>query len=72
MNINWSALGSTFGLSVLVTLAVVGAFCLGVASLSRRERATGGAAVASLSAAVLSFALCAAAVGYGFYLIGHK
>ena len=72
MKINWSALGSTFGLSLVITLAVVGAFCLGIASLSRRERSTGGAAVASLSAAVLSFALCASAVGYGFYLIGHK
>jgi hypothetical protein len=72
MNINWSALGSTFGASLLITVAVVGAFCLGMTALSRRERTTGGAAVASLSAAVLSFAVCASAVGYGFYLIGHK
>ncbi|SEK32984.1 hypothetical protein [Streptacidiphilus jiangxiensis] len=73
MKINWSALGSTFGMSLVITVAVVAAFCLGMTALSRRTRATGGAAVASLSAAAyVSFALCAGAVGYGFYLIAHK
>jgi hypothetical protein len=69
MSIKWAALGSTFGVSLLITLAMVGAFCVGVAALSRRERVSGGAAALSLSTAVLSFALCAAGVGYGLYLI---
>ncbi|MEY9844087.1 hypothetical protein [Streptacidiphilus sp. MAP5-3] len=70
MNINWAALGSTFGVSVVIAVAVVGAFCVGVSALARRERVSGGGAGAlSLGTAVLSFALCASAVGYGLYLI---
>jgi hypothetical protein len=73
MNINWSALGSTFGVSVGISIAVVAAFCLGVAALSQREtaQADGSAArgAAALTGAVLCFALCAAAVGYGLYII---
>ncbi|MBF9067528.1 hypothetical protein [Streptacidiphilus fuscans] len=70
MNINWAALGSTFGASVVITVAVVGAFCVGVSALARRSRVSdGGAGTLALSTAVLSFALCASAVGYGLYLI---
>jgi hypothetical protein len=75
MEINWSALGSTFGVSVLVTLAVVGAFCLGISALSRHEAAVadgrggGGRGAVALSAAVLCFTLCAGVVGYGLYII---
>jgi hypothetical protein len=72
MKIDWSALGNTFGLSLLITVAVVGAFCLGMAALSHRVRATGGAAAASLGAAYVSFAVCAGAVAWGFYLIANK
>ncbi|WP_037607790.1 hypothetical protein [Streptacidiphilus rugosus] len=72
MKIDWAALGNTFGVSLLITLAVVGAFCAGIMALSRKERVSGGAATASLGAAVICFAACAAAVGYGFYMIAQK
>jgi hypothetical protein len=72
MKINWSALGSTFAVSTLITLGVVAVFCLGISALSRRETAPAGAAAArsgALAVATLSFAACAAAVGYGLYVI---
>ncbi|WP_042409222.1 hypothetical protein [Streptacidiphilus carbonis] len=74
MKIDWAALGNTFGVSLLITLGVVTAFCLGVSALSRREAAAvgGAASVArgtALAVAVVSFTACAAAVGYGLYLI---
>ena len=73
MKINWAALGGTFGVSVVISLAVVAAFCLGISALSRREAAVAdgaaGRGTIALSGAVLSFALCAAAVGYGLYVI---
>ncbi|MEZ0066009.1 hypothetical protein ABIA32_002018 [Streptacidiphilus sp. MAP12-20] len=72
MSIKWAALGSTFGLSLLITLAVVGAFCAGIAALSRKERVSGGAATASLGAAVICFGACASAVAYGLFLIWSK
>ena len=76
MTINWAALGNTFGVSLLITLGVVTAFCLGVSALSRRETALAGGGSAArgggalaLAVAVVAFAACAAAVGYGLYLI---
>jgi len=72
MNIDWSALGSTFAVSTLITLGVVAAFCLGIAALSRRETAPAAASTArggALAVATVSFGACAAAVGYGLYLI---
>jgi hypothetical protein len=73
MKIDWAALGSTFGVSVGISLAVVAAFCLGISALSQRETAladgSAGRGTAALGGAVLCFALCAAAVGYGLYVI---
>ncbi|MEY9840366.1 hypothetical protein [Streptacidiphilus sp. EB103A] len=76
MKIHWAALGNTFGVSLLITLGVVTAFCFGVSALSRRETALAGGGSGSaargggaLAVAVLCFAVCAAAVGYGLYLI---
>lgn len=72
MSINWEALGNTFGFSVLITVGVVAAFCLGVSALSRRETATAGSAAVrggALAVATVCFAACAAVVGYGLYLI---
>ncbi|MGE9695711.1 hypothetical protein [Streptomyces sp. NRRL F-5630] len=40
MNIGWAALGSVFGVSLLVTVGLVGAFALGIAGLSRASAAT--------------------------------
>jgi|GEM_PF-1230961 len=82
MTVNWSALGSTAAVSLLLTVAVVVLFSLGVAALSRRpaEASTDASAATpaapaaprgplALPAATLCFAVCAAAVGYGLYLI---
>ncbi|MBA4859847.1 hypothetical protein ABT009_39100 [Streptomyces sp. NPDC002896] len=71
MKIDWAALGSVFGVSLVVTVALVGLFTLGIVGLSKRERATeqGGSAALAVSGAYACFALCAAAVGYGIYLI---
>ncbi|MFC8129073.1 hypothetical protein [Streptomyces sp. NPDC057302] len=80
MNIDWAALGSVFGVSLGVTVALVGLFTLGIVGLSKREAAPSGAAttgsataggppVAARTGAYVCFALCAAAVAYGIYLI---
>ncbi|AXG77187.1 hypothetical protein [Streptomyces paludis] len=77
MNIDWAALGSVFGVSLVATVALVGLFTLGIVGLAQRETGgesgtggTGGPAVSVRSAgAYLCFALCVAAVAYGIYLI---
>ncbi|MBG0856339.1 hypothetical protein I2W78_31930 [Streptomyces spinoverrucosus] len=71
MKIDWAALGSVFGVSLVVTVALVGLFTLGIVGLSRRERAStrGGSAALSTTGAYVCFALCAAAVAYGIFLI---
>ncbi|MFH8486518.1 hypothetical protein [Streptomyces longisporoflavus] len=81
MDIDWAALGSVFGVSLAVTVALVGLFTLGIVALSKRETATSGAAtpaaassagsapMAARTGAYVCFALCAAAVAYGIYLI---
>ncbi|GHF64062.1 hypothetical protein [Streptomyces thermodiastaticus] len=71
MKIDWAALGSVFGVSLVVTVALVTLFTLGIAGLSRREAAAtrGERAVAATAGAYTCFALCAAAVAYGIYLI---
>jgi hypothetical protein len=71
MKIDWAALGSVFGVSLVVTVALVGLFTLGITGLSRRERATaqGDSATLAVTGAYVCFAACAAAVAYGIYLI---
>ncbi|MEU4093117.1 hypothetical protein [Streptomyces sp. NPDC026673] len=77
MHIDWAALGSVFGVSLAVTVGLVGLFTLGIVGLSKRATATGEAGTASAggptalarSGAYLCFALCAAAVAYGIFLI---
>lgn len=71
MKIDWAALGSVFGVSLVVTVALVGLFTLGINGLSRRERAAaqGESAALAVGTACACFAACAAAVGYGIYLI---
>ncbi|MFC5910826.1 hypothetical protein [Streptacidiphilus monticola] len=71
MDIKWAALASTFGVSLAISLAVVAVFSLGIVALGRK----GGAAAVHATwtaTAYLCFAACAAAVGYGLYLIAHK
>ncbi|MER6111177.1 hypothetical protein OH738_31300 [Streptomyces hirsutus] len=71
MKIDWAALGSVFGVSLVVTVALVALFTLGITGLSRRERAAaqGQSAVLAVTGAYTCFAACAAAVAYGIYLI---
>lgn len=75
MNIDWAALGTVFGVSLVATVALVGLFTLGIVGLSRQPEpaAQGGRADGSLmlarAGAYVCFGLCAAAVAYGIYLI---
>ncbi|MCF4137698.1 hypothetical protein L1856_14675 [Streptomyces sp. Tue 6430] len=71
MKIDWAALGSVFGVSLVVTVALVALFTLGVMGLSRRERAAaqGGSATLAVTGAYACFAACAGAVAYGISLI---
>jgi hypothetical protein len=74
MKIDWEALGSVFGVSLVVTVGLVALFTLGVKGLSARERATvqGNSATVAATAAYLCFAGCAAAVAWGIHLIVAK
>ncbi|QDQ10818.1 hypothetical protein [Streptomyces spectabilis] len=73
MKIDWAALASVFGVSLVVTVALVGLFTLGIVGLTKQEQARtaggGSAALAPRVAAYACFALCAAAVAYGISLI---
>lgn len=71
MKIDWAALGSVFGVSLVVTVGLVALFTLGIAGLARREAASarGESALAATAGAWACFALCAAAVAYGMTLI---
>ncbi|MGW0085561.1 hypothetical protein [Streptomyces sp. NPDC003393] len=72
MKIDWAALGSVFGVSLAVTVGLVALFTLGIAGLSRRERAVArgdGGGVLAVTGAYVCFATCAAAVAYGIHLI---
>ncbi|GGN67868.1 hypothetical protein GCM10011579_040760 [Streptomyces albiflavescens] len=71
MNIDWAALASVFGVSLLTTVALVGLFTLGIVGLSKRESASarGGSAALAVTGAYACFAACAAAVAYGIFII---
>ncbi|MFB7518305.1 hypothetical protein [Streptomyces sp. NPDC056144] len=71
MKIDWAALGSVFGVSLVATVALVGLFTLGIVGLGKQEEAeaNGGSAALARTGAYACFALCAAAVAYGIYLI---
>ncbi|WP_103348218.1 hypothetical protein [Amycolatopsis sp. CA-128772] len=71
MHINWSSLGLVFVVALASVVVLTGLFSFGVVGLSQRDsaRATGGSGTGPLAGAVICFALCAAIVGYGIYLI---
>ncbi|MCB5168134.1 hypothetical protein LG634_25305 [Streptomyces bambusae] len=71
MKIDWAALGSVFGVSLGATVALVALFTIGLVGLSKHEAAVeqGGTATVARTGAYAAFALCAAAVAYGIYLI---
>jgi hypothetical protein len=62
-SIDWAALGSVFGVSLVATVGLVGLFTVGIVGLAKRDSAP------ATVTAYASFALCAAAVAYGIYLI---
>ncbi|MDT0344853.1 hypothetical protein [Streptomyces litchfieldiae] len=61
MHIEWAVLGQVVLVSVLLTVALVGLFSVGIR--------TGSATSRTRPAGYLSFALCAAAVGYGIFIV---
>lgn len=78
MSIDWAALGQVFGVSLAVTVGIVGLFTVGIVGTSRKPNPAGGeegvvAATApgmgARAGAMVAFGLCAAAVSYGIYLI---
>ncbi|GAB2925530.1 MULTISPECIES: hypothetical protein [unclassified Streptomyces] len=74
MKIDWAALASVFGVSLVVTVALVGLFTLGIVALSKQSataegRASGGTIALARTGAYACFGLCVAAVSYGIYLI---
>jgi hypothetical protein len=72
MSIDWHALGSVFAVALVSTVGLVGVFTLGIVGLSRPAQRGGAQAMARTGAAYVCFAACAAAVGYGIYLIVSK
>lgn len=68
MDIDWAALGQVFGVSLVATVGLVGVFTLGIVGASAGKSQGGGSALAR-TGAYACFALCAAAVGYGIYII---
>ena len=50
MNIDWAALGSVFGVSLAVTVGLVGLFTLGIVGLSKQRHRRRGGAHAALAA----------------------
>jgi UPF0716 family protein affecting phage T7 exclusion len=74
MKIDWSAIGSVFGVSLVFTVGLVVLFTLGIRGLTRRERAVaqGDSAALAVTGAYVCFAACTAAVAYGIFLIVSK
>lgn len=68
MDINWSALGEVFGVSLVATVALVGLFTVGIMG-SSASRSGGGASAPARTGAYVCYAVCAAVVAYGIYLI---
>ncbi|MEV4148101.1 hypothetical protein AB0J40_30850 [Amycolatopsis sp. NPDC049691] len=71
MNINWGSLGLVFLVALGSVVVLASLFSFGVVGLSQRDsaRETGASGTGPLAGAVICFALCAAIVGYGIYLI---
>ncbi|WP_411128941.1 hypothetical protein [Streptomyces sp. x-19] len=75
MHIDWAALGQVFGVSLVVTVGLVGLFTVGIVGTSRKPAADGDATATTApgtgarAGALAAYGLCAAAVAYGIYLI---
>ncbi|RSD16548.1 hypothetical protein [Amycolatopsis eburnea] len=71
MHIDWGSLGLVFVVALASVVVLTSLFSFGVVGLSQRDsaREAGGSGSGQLAGAVICFALCAAIVGYGIYLI---
>ncbi|PJE98373.1 hypothetical protein CUT44_06565 [Streptomyces carminius] len=69
MDIHWAALGQVFVVSLVMTIGLVAVFTLGIVGNRANQRAEGGTALLARTGAWASYALCAAAVAYGIYII---
>jgi len=71
MDIKWGSLGEVAVVSIGATIGVVVLFAFGVRALAERDtiRAEGGDGTFQQVSAGTCFAVCAAAVLYGLYLI---
>ncbi|WP_370947007.1 hypothetical protein AB5J62_05470 [Amycolatopsis sp. cg5] len=71
MKINWTGLFEVFAISLGTVLVLTTLFSFGVRGLSSHAdaRAEGGSGTAAMTASVACFAVCAAIVLYGIYLI---
>ncbi|WP_258534694.1 hypothetical protein [Streptomyces sp. PT12] len=64
LTIAWDVLGQVVLVSVLLTVALVGLFSVGIRTAGRSS-----ATAAARPVGLVSFALCAAAVGYGIWIV---
>lgn len=71
MHINGGSLALVFVVALGSVVVLTSLFSFGVVGLSQRDsaREAGGSGTGPLAGAVICFALCAAIVGYGIYLI---
>lgn len=69
MGIDWAALGNVFGVSLLASIALVGVFTVGI-MVSAPRKDGGNASALARTGAYTCYAVCAAAVVFGIYLIG--
>ncbi|WP_328606718.1 hypothetical protein OG943_43635 [Amycolatopsis sp. NBC_00345] len=71
MNIDWGALGLVFVVALVAAVGLTTLFAYGIRGLSERDsaREQGGTGTVQLTGSVVCFAVCAAVVAYGIYLI---
>jgi hypothetical protein len=69
MDIDWAALGQVFGVSLVASVGLVGIFTLGIVGSATGRAEGGGSTVLARTGAYVCYALCAAAVAYGIYII---
>ncbi|QRP44911.1 hypothetical protein [Amycolatopsis sp. FDAARGOS 1241] len=71
MDIDWGSLGLVFVVALGAAVVLTVLFAYGVRGLAGREvaRERGGSGVVQLTGSIVCFAVCAAVVGYGIYLI---
>ncbi|MEE1941543.1 hypothetical protein V1L54_19375 [Streptomyces sp. TRM 70361] len=69
MDIHWAALGQVFVVSLVMTIGLVAVFTLGIVGNRANQQTGVGTALLARTGAWVSYALCAAAVAYGIYII---